>query len=86
MSNSVEARLGLERQGIDNDDMSESMMLVAAATEKAAMEIRDDLADAMRRLDMISFPIAAARLSQAIDAVDAELAGLASLAGVPELG
>jgi hypothetical protein len=60
--------------------------LVAAATEKAAMEIRDDLADAMRRLDMLNFPIAAARLSQAIDAVDAELTGLASVARILELG
>jgi hypothetical protein len=60
-------------------------MLVAAATEKAAMEIRDDLADAMRRLDMLNFPIAAARLSQAIDAVDEALASRSSVWNVPEL-
>ena len=58
--------------------MTDSMFLVLGATENAAKEIREQLADALRRLEMINFTLAAARTSMAIDALDEQSTQLAN--------
>jgi hypothetical protein len=69
----------------DFQPMDDSHLLVLGAIENDAAEIRDQMADALRRLDMINFPLAGARLAMAIDALDEELAGLSKIEALTEL-
>lgn len=61
------------------------MSLVANATAAAAGEIRDDLADCLRRLDLLNLPLPAVHLSLAIDRLDGDIQRLTAT-DVPELG
>jgi len=65
--------------------MEDALILVAGATAAAASEIRDDLADCLRRLDLLNLPLPAVHLALAIDRLDGDIQRLTATK-VPELG
>jgi hypothetical protein len=63
----------------------DALTLVADASAAAAGEIRDHLADCLRRLDLVNLPLPAAHLSFAIDMLDEDIRRLTTTS-VSELG
>lgn len=64
----------------------DAFTLVANASVQAASEIRGELADCLRRLDLINCTMAGIYLSQAIESLDADIQRIAVAVEVSELG
>jgi hypothetical protein len=64
----------------------DAFSLVANASATAASEIRDELADCLRRLDLINLTMPGIYLSYAIDRLDEDIHRIAAAIEVPELG
>lgn len=67
--------------GMEDD----AITLVANASVVAASEIREDLADCLRRLDLINLAMPAIHLSMAIERLDEEIRRIAGKMEISEL-
>lgn len=64
----------------------DAFALVANASVTAASEIREELADCLRRLDLINLAMPGIYLSQAIDSLDYDIQRIAGAMEMSELG
>ncbi len=64
----------------------DAFTLVTNASVTAASEIREELADCLRRLDLINLSMPGIYLSQAIDSLDDDIQRIAGAMEISELG
>lgn len=70
---------------LDTGMEDDAITLVANASVVAASEIREDLADCLRRLDLVNLAMPATHLSMAIERLDEEIRRIAGKMEISEL-